>query len=223
MNDSDGLGALLFERLGDLIVVVFFSALALFFALEVNLHLMLVFVGIVTGFLLLPKTFSLQIKALAFLKMDKVIAILYPLFDIYEKKNLTKATLFAYFFGLIAWCLSFLNVTVILYSLDNDAINFSICLMVFLAGIVSGLVTVLPGNLGSYEAAVSFVLVTHCGVDLGQALGIALLLHSSQLVCAGLVSLYCFFRGEIQPEADCRFKASPNSTKKCKLNFGSAF
>ena len=91
-------------------------------------------------------------------------------------------------YGVLAWSCSYLLMTIFIEFNGSISLGFSQTMVLFTATTVGLLIPLLPGGMGTYEAAAVYVLKGF-GYSFEEALALALALHLSQLLLFFVLSL----------------------------------
>lgn len=187
---SVGLSAVLLERTVDLIIVgslgvvcVFFFATMISKTLIVGVGAMIV--GIVGVALWGRRRILALTRLLPWPQIGGFLERAYLHFSGSLKKPMFLSSLGL---GLVIWCLSFLNIFLLIESAGSIQIGIYGALLVFVCTTMGGAVPALPGGLGTYEAAAVFALMS-LGYPFADALALAITIHGAQLVLPFILAL----------------------------------
>lgn len=90
--------------------------------------------------------------------------------------------------GVIGWGVSYGNIFSFLHLAGSIPIGFSGALLVFVFTTIGGAIPVLPGGIGTYEAA-GVIALRSLGYSLDEAIAVAIALHATQLILLFILAL----------------------------------
>lgn len=213
---SVGMSAVVLERTVDMLIVAALGFLGLMlFTTGVDYQLVWVFSGGGVSILLLAlfaRNSMLQLaRALPWRRVARFAEQAYLHFSATVRAS---AFFKALALGLIGWGISYANIFVFLHLAGSIPIGFSGALLVFVFTTIGGGIPVLPGGIGTYEAA-GVVALRSLGYPLDEAIAVAIALHATQLILLfvlamivmlteriGLVSLFNDLRAAMAGQRD---------------------
>ena len=194
---SAGLAAVVLERISDIVILTIFAIVGAVFFLKIDYSFLLLAFCIMALFIVLVFLFEYYFIGLFEVRFTKI----WQKFAFSIVKNIVtilknKSTYIGFFFGLIAWLISFSSVILYFKILGVSGIGLDGYLAVFLGSIIGGAVPALPGGFGMYEASVVYILGKY-GYGFDQSIILAIGLHVSQLIFSILASIYLSLFGKL--------------------------
>jgi uncharacterized membrane protein YbhN (UPF0104 family) len=188
---SIGLSAVLLERTVDLIIVGLLGSLCLFFfASLVSKTLVTVFTILAAIIVCVALWGGKGIQAIADALPWPPIGALVERIYLHFSSTLKKQVFFrSLWLGVVIWGISYINIFVFLSVAGSLNIGVYGALLVFVCTTVGGAVPVLPGGLGTYEAAAVFALKS-LGYSFEEALALAIAIHISQLILPSVLAIF---------------------------------
>ncbi len=194
---STGMAAVVLERISDIVILTIFAVIGAFFLLKIDYSYLLFACCFIALFIALVFLFEYYFIGLFEVRFTKIwhkfaFNIVKNFVNILKKKS----TYVGFFFGLIAWLISFSSVILYFKILGVSDIGLDGYLAVFLGSIIGGAVPALPGGFGIYEASVVYILGKY-GYGFDESIILAIGLHVSQLIFSILASIYLSLFGKL--------------------------
>jgi len=179
---SEALSAVVLERIGDIIILLLLALACLgSVLLRVDALYVSVLGLVIVGSLGLLVGTEKTILGLASRLRFRMLSRFLHQFVSHAASSLRSRSFYVgQLYGMLAWTCSFVLMVVFIYLAGSIRIGLSQSLLLFTATTVGLLIPLLPGGIGTYEAAAIYVLRGY-GFGFEEALVLALALHMSQL------------------------------------------
>lgn len=179
---SVGMSAVLLERTIDLIIIACLGSLGLIlFATAVDYRVVLVF-GLIGGFILLvafhARKFMVRLaRAIPWPRVAEFAERAY--LHLHETVR-TAAFLRALGWGVTGWVISYVGIFLFMHIAASQPLSLSGALLLIVFTTVGAAVPLLPGGIGTYEAA-GVVVLRSFGYEFSEALALVVAMHAAQL------------------------------------------
>lgn len=218
---SFGCGAILVERVFDLLFFILISFLVLSWGGVSGGYASLgVFIILLCGILLALIIFLVAGKKIAFffheIGLEKLANFLYVTLEGMQGSLRHAFSIDLWIVGALAWAMTFAIYYLFFYIATNGAISLIVGAGLYVAGTLGMGVAITPGSLGSFEAALSGVLV-HQGFDVERALLIAIVFRVASSLPAALVALVVIMR-DADLVSDLKHEALERGKRKKPVN-----
>jgi len=195
---SEGLGAVILERITDLLIVFGLAISTVgFLCIDLNWKWIVgVFISLILGLASLPYLEAGILKVIGLLPLrnwkDFLSRIItHAVCNVRQGRIYTGGS-----FGLGAWAFSAASVFVYFDYVGRIPIGLQGSMAVFVATSLANCIPGLPGAIGTYEAATTVVLMRY-GYGLEESIALALALHVGQFFLVLLMSGAILIRGQI--------------------------
>lgn len=180
---SAGLSGVLLERMMDTLMVGLLAMLAISLTLvDVNITIFAVAaLSVIIVLVVITRTQNQLIKLVSYVPWGLPRKFLEKLLTQASAPLSAGITRTALLYSVAVWLIALVNVTLFLILVGSIPIGLTGALMVFVASTIGGAIPALPAVLGTYEAAVVFVL-KDLGYGFEEAIAIGLALHASQII-----------------------------------------
>jgi uncharacterized protein (TIRG00374 family) len=195
---SKALSAVVLERIGDIIILLLLALACVGSVLfRVDLLYVSVVGAVVVGSLGLLVSTEKTILGLASRVRFPTLSKFLHQFVSHAAGSLKGRSFYVgQMYGVIAWTFSFVLITLFVFLAGSIKIGLSQSLLLFTATTVGLLIPLLPGGIGTYEAAAIYVLKGF-GYSFEEALALSLAMHLSQLLLFFVLSLIIVSREHI--------------------------
>jgi uncharacterized protein (TIRG00374 family) len=187
---SKALSAVVLERIGDVIIflaLAFVCVGSVLFRVEVK-YLALLGAAVVGSLAFLAGSERAIYNFAGRLRIRFLTGFLQQ-FVTHAASSLKSRTFYiAQLYGILAWTFSFILMTVFVLLAGSIGLDVSQVLLLFTATTVGLLIPLLPGGIGTYEAAAIYVL-RGFGYGIEEALVLSIAMHVSQLLFVFVASL----------------------------------
>jgi uncharacterized protein (TIRG00374 family) len=180
---SKALSAVVLERIGDIIILLLLAFACVGSVLfRVDVLYVCVLGAVIVGSLgLLVGTEKTILSLASRVRFPTLSKFLHQFISHAASSLKSRSFYVGQMYGVIAWTFSFLLITLLVSLAGSIKIGLSQSVLLFTATTVGLLIPLLPGGIGTYEAAAIYVL-RGFGYGLEEALVLALALHASQLM-----------------------------------------
>ena len=180
---SVGMSAVVLERTIDMLILAGLGALGLLlFSNAVDYRAVLVFSvlgAVALGFAFHAR--SLVVRLVWMVPSQRVAGFLERAYLHLHATVRTVAFPKAFGWGLVGWGTSYCGILLFLFLATGFKLQFSAALLLFVFTTIGAAVPIMPGGLGTYEAA-GVLALRSAGFEFGEALALVISLHAAQLV-----------------------------------------
>ncbi len=190
LSMSKGFSAVLLERIGDILILVLMALASVgSVLLQVDVIYICILGAVLVGVLLALAGSESFIHTLAGRVRFRLLARFLQQFVSHATSSLKSRSFYvAQLFGILAWSCTFLLVYLFMFFVGSIRLGLSQTMLMFTATTIGLLIPLLPGGIGTFEAAGIYVL-RGFGFPLEEALVLAFGLHVSQLLFFFIASL----------------------------------